>query len=293
MVRAQLRPVTEKIPIPLTFFLTKYFIFYTVLLIKTNVQIMKNSYSPARTVQKAFKILEVIGEKQFVKPSELVKQLQLSRSNVHRLLSTLIELGYAEKSNDGKFRLGLKIFILGNLIPLRNQLADIAHPYLVKLAAISQENINLAIMYEKKVLYIDKIESSHYLKLDQAIGRTDPLHCTALGKIFLSGMSDQELETFLQYNKLVRYTKNTIIVPITLTKVIKNIKKQGYAVDLEELSEGINCIASPIYNHKGQVIAAISISAPSMRLEGKKVEKLKHPLIETVAEISKKIGFTF
>lgn len=254
---------------------------------------MKNSYSFAKTVQKAFKILEVIGERQIVKPSELVKQLKLSRSNVHRLLSTLIKLGYVEKSNDAKFRLGLKIFILGNIIPLRNQLTDIAHPYMIRLAEISQENVNLAIMYEKKVLYIDKIESSHYLKLDQAIGRTDPLHCTALGKIFLSGMNDQELETFLRYNKLARYTKNTILEPKVLTNVVKNIRKQGYAVDLEELSEGINCIASPIYDYKNHVIAAISISAPSMRLEGKKMEKLKRPLIEMATEISKKIGFTY
>ncbi len=251
---------------------------------------MKNSYSSAKTVHKAFKILEVIGEKQLVKPSELAYLLQLSRSNIHRLLSTLMELGYVEKSNDAKFRLGFKIFILGNIIPLRNQLTDIAHPYMVRLAEISQENVNLAIMYERQVLYIDKIESSHYLKLDQPIGRTDPLHCTALGKIFLSGMSDQELETFMQSTKLVRYTKNTMIEPKVLANAIKNIRKQGYAVDLEELSEGIRCIASPIYDYKNHVISAISISAPRMRLEGKKMEKLKRPLMEIAGEISKKIG---
>lgn len=250
----------------------------------------QTSYSAAKTVQKAFKILEILGEMQPVQASELVKQLKMTRSNVHRLLSTLHEIGYIEKSDDSRFGLSFKIFMLASTIPRKNQLSDIAHPYMVRLAEISQENVNLAIMYEEKVLYIDKIESSHYLKLDQPIGRTDPLHCTALGKVLLSGLTDRERETILKSANLIRYTKNTITDPELLASVIQDVRKMGYAVDLEELSNGIHCIGAPIRDHRNKVISAISISAPAIRLTRQKIKELKTPLIETSTEISKKMG---
>jgi DNA-binding IclR family transcriptional regulator len=255
---------------------------------------MKNkSYSTAKTVVKAFKILEILSEKQPLRASDLVRDLNLTRSNMHRLLSTMEDLGYIEKSDDSRFRLSFKIFMIGSTIPLKNNLIDIAHPYLIRLAEKSQENVNLAIMYEKKVLYIDKIESPHYLKLDQPIGKTDPLHCTALGKSLLSGFTDNELEVFLKSYFLVRFTKNTITNKEKLINVIQKVRKEGYATDLEELNEGIHCIGSPIYNYTNKVIGALSISGPKFRLTIEKMKELKVPLIETAKEISKKLGYSY
>lgn len=251
----------------------------------------QKSYPTAKTVQKAFRLMEILAERQPARPSELVQQLKLTRSNVHRLLSTLYEMGYIERSGDSRFRLSFKLFILGNTIPSKNQLSDIAHPYMARLAEISQENINLAIMFEKKALYINKIESSHYLKLDQPIGRTDPLYCTALGKVLLSGLTDCELEVFLRSTPLVAYTKNTITDSDVLSGVIREVKRKGYAVDFEELTEGIHCVSAPIRDHKNRVIAALSISAPAVRLTKGRIKRLRVPLIETVLEISKKIGY--
>jgi len=146
-------------------------------------------------------------------------------------------------------------------------------------------------MFGQKVLYIDKIESPHYLKLDQPIGRTDPLHCTALGKVLLSGLSDQELKTYLKSTKLIPYTKKTITDPRVLEKVIQTVRREGYSTDLEELSEGIHCIGAPIRDLTGKVIAAISISAPSIRLTRQKIKELKEPLLEASLGISKRLGY--
>jgi IclR family KDG regulon transcriptional repressor len=250
------------------------------------------SYPKAKTVEKAFKILEILRARLSVRPSELVDQLKLSRSNVHRLLFTLHELGYVEKLEASRFRLSFKMFMLGTGIPIRDHLTDVAHPYMARLAEISQENVNLALLYDRKVLYIDKIESPHYLKLDQPVGRTDPLHCTSLGKVFLSGFNDQELEVFLRSADLVRYTRNTITDPKVLVNHIRTVRKQGYAVDLEELSEGIHCIGAPIRDHTNHIIAAVSISAPSMRLTKQKAKALKVPLLDTALKISKRMGWT-
>jgi DNA-binding IclR family transcriptional regulator len=146
-------------------------------------------------------------------------------------------------------------------------------------------------MYEQKVLYIEKIESPHYLKLDQPIGRTDPLHCTALGKALLSGLTDQEIEAFLRSTKLVPCTRKTITDPEVLDRVIRSVRREGYSVDLEELDEGIHCMGAPIRDVTKKVIAAISISAPAIRLTKQKIKKLEVPLIETSLEISKKMGY--
>jgi len=249
-------------------------------------------YSPAKTVQKTFWLLEHLAKRQPARPSELVQQLKLTRSNVHRLLSTLQELGYIEKTADSRYRLTFKLFSLGNTVFLSNNLPDTAHPYMARLADKSQENVNLAVMFEQKLLYIDKIESPHYLKLDQPVGRTDPLHCTALGKILLSGLSDPELQTYLKSTRLLPYTKKTITDPEVLLGVIRNVRKQGYATDFEELGEGIHCIAAPIRDHTHKVIAAISISGPALRLKEQKMEELIGSLIDTCKEISKKLGST-
>lgn len=251
----------------------------------------KNSYSTAKTVQKAFNLLEFLGEKQPARPPELAQQLKLTRSNVHRLLSTLEQIGYVEKSDDSRYRLSFKVFMLGSNILKRNQLSDIAHPFMFRLAELTQENINLAIMYEQKVLYIKKIESPHYLKLDQPIGKTDPLHCTALGKILLSGLTDEELEHFCGSAELTSYTKNTITSPKTLMRVILEVRKKGYAVDLQEGMEGVHCISAPVRDHTNKVIAAVSISSPAYRLTKEKIDGMKVPLIETCSEISKKMGY--
>jgi len=245
-----------------------------------------------KTAQKIFKLLELIGEKQPAKPNDLAHDLGFSRSNIYRLLSTLTELGYVERTSDSKYILAFKVFMLGSTVSSFKQLASIVRPYMARLAEISQENVNLAIMYERRVLYLDKIESRHYLKLDQPIGKTDPLHCTALGKVLLSGLNEVNLEIFLRSNNLIALTKNTITDVEVLAGVIRNVRENGYAFDFEELSEGIHCVAAPIRNHTNNIIAAISISGPTVRLTKQRMEELKISLIETAVDISKKIGST-
>lgn len=251
----------------------------------------QTSYPIATTVQKAFRLLETLGEQQPARPSEIAKQLGLCRSNVYRLFSTLEEMGYVEKDDELKYSFTFKIFMLGNTVLRRNHLSEVARPYMVRLAERCKENINLGVMHEQKVLYVEKIESPHYLKLDQPVGRTDPLHCTALGKALLSGLADQELKAYLRSARLTSYTQNTIIDSGLLEKAIRKASREGYSLDIEELSEGIHCIGAPIRDVTKKVIAAISISAPSIRLTRRKIKEFKGTVIETSLKISEKMGF--
>jgi IclR family KDG regulon transcriptional repressor len=251
----------------------------------------QKSYSAAKTVQKAFRILEFLGKQQPLRPSEIAQQLNLSRSNIHRLLSTLEEMGYVERRPDSTYYLGFKVFVLGSNFITPDDISDIAYPFMKRLADISQENVNLAVLYEKKVLYLNKIKSPYNLKLDTPIGKMYPLHCTGLGKIFLSGFSEEEIKEYLATTRLSQYTNRTITEPDRLLKHIRKVRKQGFSLDLEELEEGVNCIAAPIYNHKHQILAAISISAPSVRFTSQTIKQLKAHLIENCTAVSKKFGY--
>jgi len=247
------------------------------------------SYSPATTVQKALQILEILGESQALNPVELSSRLGLTSSNVHRLLATLAQMGYVEKGPDSKFRLGLKVFALGASVSLRNMLADVAYPHMVRLAETCQENVNLGIIFEQEVLYIEKVESNQILRLDQPVGRTDPLYCTGLGKILLAGLSESELDNYLRAVDLLPLTKNTITEPEKLKRHIHKISQQGFATDLEELSAGIHCLAAPIRNHANKIMAALSVSAPSVRMPRKKMDRLKDEIMAASERISKEL----
>jgi DNA-binding IclR family transcriptional regulator len=251
----------------------------------------QKSYSAAKTVQKALKILESLGERQPLKPSEIARQLELSRSNVHRLLSTLEEMGYVERNPDSKYYLGFKVFMLGSNFSTPNDISEVAYPHMKRLADISQENINLGVLYENRVLYINKIKSPHNLKLDTPIGKMDPLYCTGLGKALLAGFTEKELKAYIASTELVKYTHKTIIEPDLLFEHIRKVRLKVVAFDFEELDKGVYCIAAPILNNMDQTVAAISISAPSARMTNKSIRKFKPHLLESCAVISERLGF--
>lgn len=251
----------------------------------------QKSYSEAKTVQKALKILERLGEQQPLSPSEIAEQLKLSRSNVHRLLFTLEELGYVERKLDAKYYLGIKTFILGSNFLTTDNISDIAYPHMKILADICRENVNLGVMYENRVLYLNKIESPHNLKLDTPMGKMDPLHCTGLGKALLSGFTDKELETYIESIELTKRTPRTIVDPRALIQHIQQVRERGVAFDFEEFDKGVHCIAAPIYNHTDRVAAAISVSGPSVRFTRQVIKNLKPHLAECCAAVTEKLGY--
>jgi DNA-binding IclR family transcriptional regulator len=249
------------------------------------------SYSPAKTVEKALRLLEIIREEQPVRPAALTARLGLTRSNVHRLLATLEELSYVEKTADSAYRLGLKAFVLGTGVMRRDELLGAARANMITLAELANENVNLGVRLGKEVLYLDKVERPHLLKLDQVVGGTDPLHCTALGKVLLSGLDGNTVRQYLKKAILAPRTVKTITDPGAMVNHLDQVRRQGYATDLEELSEGIHCVAAPIMDHTGLVIAALSVSAPAIRLTRTRIAKIRDDLLRTTQNISIRLGY--
>jgi len=223
--------------------------------------------------------------------SDLGKETGLNRSNVHRILSTFEFLGYVEKdSTNRKYKPSLRLFELGSLVIQRNGVIKVTHPFLEKLGSTFGETSNLAVLDKNEVIYVDKVESSEALRMDLAVGRHVPAYCTALGKILLGGLSEERLNQYIEETRFDKRTTNTLSKK-GFRKQITEMKEKGFAIDDEELHLGIRCIAAPIKNHTGNIIASISTAGPSTRMDRNKLESIKPTLIEMSLEISKQLGF--
>ncbi|MBN2551592.1 MAG: IclR family transcriptional regulator [Spirochaetales bacterium] len=251
-----------------------------------------SSYTPVRTIEKCFSVLEHIAGRQPVRIPEIVQALGMNRGNVHRLVATLERLGYVERLQDGKIRLSYRIFKMGSTVPRSRKLDEVTRPFMHRLSELSDETVNLGVPYGHSVIYLDKVEAKQYLRLDHQIGELDPLYCTALGKVLLCGFSEEELEDYLASVELRPRTENTIHTREELRKEIQVVCARGYALDLKELDLNLHCIAAPICDHSNRIIAALSISGPSIRFTEEEIDRLIAPMLEIAAAVSREMGCT-
>jgi len=220
--------------------------------------------------------------------------LGLEKSTVHRLISTLKHKGYVEQNiSNHKYLNSFKLFEMGNNVVERLGLRRQAQPFMEELAVNSRETVNLAIMDGKHVMYIDKIESTETIKVDLNIGKKLPSYCTGLGKAMLAFMPEERVKELLKGETFFRYTQNTVKDFAHLLEQLKKIREQGYCIDDEEYVGGLVCIASPVRNFSGEVVAAMSIAMPKYRLdEGEKDLSYIIDLVKIVVDrFSGQLGF--
>lgn len=240
---------------------------------------------------KVFQVLEALCENNAIGLSELSRKLNFNKASIHRFLSVLVDLGYVEKDEyTKKYDVTLKLFQLGVSARNKKFSLNLVRPYMEELAKKSHETVNLALFIDHKAVVIDRVESSETLKTDLGIGTSLRAYCTALGKVFLSHLSEDNLETYLRNQSLTAVTPNTITSETALKKDLSHVKILGYALDDMESDEGVRCIAVPITNSTGQAIAAISISGPSSRLSLESLESFKQTLLDITEKISQKLG---
>lgn len=218
--------------------------------------------------------------------------LGLHKSTVHRLLYTLMVRGYVEKDIETeKYRLGLKVVELGQIRLENTEIRAEARPYLVKLMEQTNETVHLCILENGEVVYIDKVESSNTVRMYSRIGRRAPMHCTGVGKAIAAFLGEEEVRRIVREKGLPRKTDTTITELDELLKHFEIIRKQGYAIDDEEHDYGIRCVAAPVRDYKGDVIASISVSGPSMRITKERINDLAAKVIETALNISKRLAY--
>jgi len=248
---------------------------------------------PIKALDKALSVLEILLQKRSaMNMTELSKKLGLYPSTIHRILDTLKHWGYVEQdSHTQKYQLGLKALELGMAKLHQMDLAREATPYLKELVKQCNETVHLGVLEGGEVLYLAKEESSQTIRMISYVGKRAPLHCTGLGKVLLAYLPAEERKKILGEKVLPRLTENTITDKRELEKELNKVREQGFALDREENEKDVRCVAAPIRNYQGEVIAALSISSPIFRLDKNRQNDLKKALIETSKNISKKLGY--
>lgn len=249
-----------------------------------------DSYRPTETVLKAFRILEFISAHGSVKPADITKCLGLSRTNVHRLLATLLHIGYITKDSDRGYSVSFKVFKLGSRVPLSRDLRDIARPVMARLMREANENVYLTVLYGHMVIAIEEVKSTNPLSLNPDVTYSYPIHACASGKNFLSAMDEDTREAVLQESPLTRLTEHTITDRGVMEQELEQSHRRGYATELHEFSEDLNSYAAPIFDYRGKMVANISVSGPSLRATKERLDSLVDPLLNAADSISQQLG---
>ena len=223
--------------------------------------------------------------------SSLSERLHLAKSTVHRLASTLLAEGLLDQNPDnGRYRLGIHLFIMGALVRRRLSVSNMAQPFLSTLREQVDETVHLAILKETDIIYLYNLESRHAIRMKSYIGSLKPAFCTSEGRAMLAFASDEVVNRVLR-GPLNPRTPSTLVSPAKLRKVLAEVHAQGYALDDEESELGMRGIAAPLRDISGSVVAAIGIGGPSQRLTLKKLRGLAPLLLNTADAISTQLGY--
>ncbi len=244
-------------------------------------------------IDRAAQILDCFGfDHQELSVSEIGAKTGLHRSTAHRILMALEYNDLIHQNPDtGKYHLGIKLFKLGHQAVSQLDLREICRPFLNRLMNDTKETVHLAVLDEDQVLYLDKVEGPHALRMPSRVGRHIPTYCTSLGKAMLSTLEDQEVKKILGRQVLKPCTVNTVKNVAQLLADLKTVRKRGYAVDNEEIELGLRCVGAPIKDYTGAMVGAISVAAPSARLSGQKIPSVGRLVMATAEEMSEKLGY--
>ena len=249
--------------------------------------------SHLRSVARALQLLEMLaGESRELSLTEISEKLGWPKSTVHGILATLRDYRFVDQSSqNGRYRLGIRFFEFGHRVARNWDIREIALPVIEKLNMQFGEMVQLATEDAGEVFYIEKVDSTHIIRIVSEIGARLPMHCCGLGKALLAYRTPPEVKRILTLKGMRRMTRKTITDPQQMEIELAKIRKQGYAIDDQEIMEGLRCIAAPIRDKNGDVRYAVSVSTLAERLTGEYFEHVKKAVVESAAEISYLMGY--
>jgi len=224
--------------------------------------------------------------------TEVANALGVHKSTASRLLASMRPGGYVTRDElTGKYYLGIRLVELAKAKLDQFDLRTYARPYLEELSQLTQETVHLAIMEQKRLVYIDKIDSTHMLIMRSKIGYRISPHCTALGKAILSVLNEKDQDAILGELELQHFTPHTITDPARLKEHLEHVAAQGFACDDEEHEAGIRCVAAPIRDYTNGVLGAISVSAPTTRMSKKRMKEVGLLVKGVCGRLSRSLGY--
>ena len=262
----------------------------------TNKEGKEKDSKYVQSLERALTIMEVMAEeKSPLAVSDIAAKVGLKISTVHRLLSTLCHRHYVEQDPDNKYRLGLKLLEVGNSSLYYSDVRKVARPFMEELVEVCNESVNLAVLDDNHVVYIDNVESKNIImvKMFAQVGNRGSVHCTGTGKALMAFLPEKRIDEILVNTEFEKHTNETITNIKDFKKELERVRNEGYALDWGEREEHVRCIAAPIFNHEGDVVASISVSGPSNRITTVYMKNELAGLVKEYAtKISRRMGYT-
>ncbi|AYC41555.1 IclR family transcriptional regulator [Streptomyces griseorubiginosus] len=245
-------------------------------------------------VTRALDILELFleGDGTLSAP-DIVRRLQLPRTTVHELVTTLAARSYIVQvpGQPGRYRLGVRPYQLGSRYAEQLDLAAEGQQVARAVAETCDETVHVAILEGTDVIYIAKVDSTHAVRMVSAAGRRLPAHCTSVGKMLLASLPEQLLASRIQEGvPLVAMTPNSITDPVALREALDDIRRRGVAIENRESNPDVSCVAAPVRDRSGQVVAALSISVPMIRWSEDRRAELEQLALKGAGELSERLG---
>jgi DNA-binding IclR family transcriptional regulator len=223
--------------------------------------------------------------------AEIARKTALPRSTAHHILRALVDFGYLVQDGGAKpYRLGPRLFRLTGHTWTKEQLAEIAMPYLDELSRRTGEGTSLAILRDGVVTIVAKRESEGAVRVVQEVGARRPIYCTAVGKALAAWLPAEELDGIIARTVFARQTPRTITTPAAFRRELARIRANGFAVDNEEHIAGIRCIATPVRDHAGDVCASLCVVGPTSRFPQRRLAEIRAALAAVAAGLSAKLG---
>lgn len=246
------------------------------------------SVPAVQVLERMFTLIDVLAAREeAVSLKEISEKAGLHPSTAHRILNDLATGRFVDRPQPGSYRLGMRLLELGNLVKGRLNVRDAALTPMRELHKLIQQPVNLSMRQGDEIVYVERAYSERSgMQVVRAIGGHAPLHLTSVGKLFLAADDPQRTRAYATRTGLQGHTKNSITSLEALERELAKVRQYGQASDNEELELGVRCMAAGIYDDQDRLVAGLSISAPSGRLEDEWLPKLK----ETAKSISEALG---
>jgi DNA-binding IclR family transcriptional regulator len=243
-----------------------------------------------QVIERMFTLIDVLASREEAMTlKDISDKAGLHPSTAHRILNDLVLGRFADRPQPGSYRLGMRLLELGNLVKGRLNVRDAAIAPMRELHKLTQQPVNLSMRQGDEIIYVERAYSERSgMQVVRAIGGRAPLHLTSVGKLFLAADDPQLIRAYATRTCLQGKTKNSITDLATLERELSRVRQYGQASDNEELELGVRCMAAGIYDDQNKLIAGLSISSPSSRMEDGWMPRLK----ETAKEISTTLGFS-
>ncbi len=253
----------------------------------------KETKNPVQSAERIFQVMEMLAENGEMGLMEISAALDLHKSTVHRLLMSLVYMGYAKQDETTqKYMLSYKIVNMAGKILDRMDILQVAKPYLERLSDLSGEAVHLVQREGNHILYIYKIEAKvGTIRMVSHVGMIHPMYCSGVGKAIMATLPEREVKQIWNESVIEKKTDKTVTDYEEMQKLLEEVRKNGYALDDEENEKGVRCIAACLHGYQNEVKYAFSISGPTSRMTRERVMELAVDVKKVQEELSRELGY--